>query len=259
MLYLFRDSKKDHYKAHIIAGADTCCKLWSTGGIKSKSKYHIYPSVTGRDICNLCLTSYRSRNTNYVDYTAFPAIKSDRQRSVPEKAKHDAVKLCIRYFGLKEDATYRVIRKAVRNAAKAAKKSYSHPLGIIVGFARERHLESTYRHMDELEDKTINPVQPLKKSKHKKKKVKQKKVSYPESFYTSREWRELRFKVLEKYGAICMLCNATRKDGVKIHVDHIKPRSKYPELELCFDNLQVLCEDCNLGKSNKSEVDYRPD
>ena len=50
----------------------------------------------------------------------------------------------------------------------------------------------------------------------------------------------------------------TKHDGAKMHVDHIKPRSKYPRLELDFDNLQVLCEDCNLGKSNRYKVDLRP-
>jgi len=79
-------------------------------------------------------------------------------------------------------------------------------------------------------------------------------------FYNSREWRELRVRVLEKYQCRCMMCGRSPKDhGVVIHVDHIKPRSKYPELSLEFTNLQLLCEDCNLGKSNKYETDYRPD
>ena len=42
-----------------------------------------------------------------------------------------------------------------------------------------------------------------------------------------------------------------------MHVDHIKPRSLYPDLELEFENLQVLCKYCNLEKSNKDEIDYR--
>jgi len=44
-----------------------------------------------------------------------------------------------------------------------------------------------------------------------------------------------------------------------MHIDHIKPRSKYPELTFVFENLQVLCEDCNVGKSNLDETDWRPD
>jgi len=77
-------------------------------------------------------------------------------------------------------------------------------------------------------------------------------------FYESREWRELRFKVLRKYGPTCMACFKPGSPGNPMHVDHIKPRSKYPELELDIDNLQILCEDCNLGKCNYTEEDLRP-
>lgn len=71
-------------------------------------------------------------------------------------------------------------------------------------------------------------------------------------FYSTREWRELRVKVLNEQGFKCIWCNRTPKDhGIVLHVDHIKPKSKYPELALDKSNLQVLCEDCNKGKSNK--------
>lgn len=72
----------------------------------------------------------------------------------------------------------------------------------------------------------------------------------PLGFYDSREWRELRWKVLRKSDMRCQACGRGRNDGTILHVDHIKPRSKFPELELVESNLQVLCEDCNLGKSN---------
>ncbi|MAF42865.1 MAG: hypothetical protein CMI54_01675 [Parcubacteria group bacterium] len=79
-------------------------------------------------------------------------------------------------------------------------------------------------------------------------------------FYYSDEWRRLRVRVLEKYKCKCMMCGRSpKKHGVVIHVDHIKPRSKNPELSLDFDNLQLLCEDCNLGKSNKYQTDWRPE
>ena len=35
-----------------------------------------------------------------------------------------------------------------------------------------------------------------------------------------------------------------------MHVDHVKPRSKFPELALDLSNLQVLCNLCNVAKSN---------
>lgn len=44
---------------------------------------------------------------------------------------------------------------------------------------------------------------------------------------------------------------------VAIHVDHIKPRSLYPELAYDKNNLQILCDDCNIGKLNRFETDYR--
>lgn len=73
-------------------------------------------------------------------------------------------------------------------------------------------------------------------------------------FYRTKAWIELRYKVLVKYGRVCQCCGQI---GGQIHVDHIKPRSKYPELELEINNLQVLCERCNIGKSNKDVTDWR--
>ena len=60
-------------------------------------------------------------------------------------------------------------------------------------------------------------------------------------------WR-LRALVLMRDGARCRLCGVTPQDGVKLHVDHIKPWSKGGETIL--ENLQVLCEICNIGKSD---------
>lgn len=78
-----------------------------------------------------------------------------------------------------------------------------------------------------------------------------------DSFFESREWKALRYKALVLHGAACQCCGATRHDGVKMHVDHIKPRSKFPRLQLDLSNLQVLCEPCNVGKSNVDQTDWR--
>lgn len=77
-----------------------------------------------------------------------------------------------------------------------------------------------------------------------------------DKFYDSWEWKKLRYKVILKHGRQCMCCG-DRPPGVKIVVDHIKPRTKFPELELVQGNLQVLCESCNMGKSNKDYTDFR--
>ncbi len=76
-------------------------------------------------------------------------------------------------------------------------------------------------------------------------------------FYNSREWREIRYKALVCNNGKCNLCGRSSKDNIILHVDHIKPISKFPELRLELLNLQVLCEDCNIGKSNKDATDWR--
>ena len=78
-------------------------------------------------------------------------------------------------------------------------------------------------------------------------------------FYVSREWRRLRYKVLAKRGACCECCGSTAADGAVMHVDHIKPRSRSPELELVAENLQILCEACNVGKGARDCTDWRPE
>lgn len=77
---------------------------------------------------------------------------------------------------------------------------------------------------------------------------------YGDTFFTSRKWIRLRYDALKFYGARCMACQTTIGP---MHVDHIRPRSKYPELELEFSNLQILCRDCNFGKTNRDETDWR--
>lgn len=74
-------------------------------------------------------------------------------------------------------------------------------------------------------------------------------------FYETRAWQELRYRALRHWGRTCMLCGVS---GCELHVDHIKPRSTHPDLELSFENLQVLCRTCNMGKSNKDDTDWRP-
>lgn len=78
-----------------------------------------------------------------------------------------------------------------------------------------------------------------------------------EGFYVSIEWRNLRYMALKLLGARCQCCGASAKDGVRIHVDHIKPRSTHPHLALCLSNVQILCDDCNFGKGNWDSTDWR--
>ncbi len=77
------------------------------------------------------------------------------------------------------------------------------------------------------------------------------------AFYESPAWQRLRYDALRENNGRCELCGASKKGGAVLHVDHIKPRSLHPELELELSNLQVLCGPCNLGKGNRCEIDWR--
>lgn len=76
-------------------------------------------------------------------------------------------------------------------------------------------------------------------------------------FYDSPEWRAVRYLALKAAKGACQCCGARGSKFSPLHVDHIRPRSKFPELSLEASNLQVLCRDCNLGKSNRDETDWR--
>lgn len=61
--------------------------------------------------------------------------------------------------------------------------------------------------------------------------------------------KSLRYSILVRDNFTCQICGRTARDGVKLHVDHIKPLAKHGLTEP--NNLRVLCEACNLGKGAK--------
>lgn len=88
-------------------------------------------------------------------------------------------------------------------------------------------------------------------------------VTSKNEFYASWEWRTLRMEVLKEQGRACQCCGAepgmktAAGDPVRICVDHIKPLSKFWHLRLDKNNLQVLCDECNQGKGNWDQTDFR--
>jgi len=76
-------------------------------------------------------------------------------------------------------------------------------------------------------------------------------------FFDSLEWKRARYETLVRFGGRCCCCGVDRYSGAILQVDHIKPRSKYPQLALDLSNLQVLCQKCNEGKGNRDETDWR--
>ena len=78
-----------------------------------------------------------------------------------------------------------------------------------------------------------------------------------DTFYRSREWRRLRYRAFQRYGNKCCVCGRGASDGMVMHVDHIKPRSLYPHLALDIANLQIMCNECNVSKGNRDEVEWQ--
>lgn len=63
----------------------------------------------------------------------------------------------------------------------------------------------------------------------------------------------VRLKVLSRDNFCCVFCGRSPATdfGVKLHLDHIKPFSQGGKST--EENLQTLCQDCNLGKSDKTD------
>lgn len=60
--------------------------------------------------------------------------------------------------------------------------------------------------------------------------------------------KSIRHEVFKRDGFKCVECGATKED-TRLHIDHILPVSQGGSDEM--DNLQTLCESCNLSKSNR--------
>lgn len=81
-------------------------------------------------------------------------------------------------------------------------------------------------------------------NKGKNKKPKRKRTHVPKG---------LRHEVFKRDNYTCVECGAKKSDGATLHVDHIIPVSKGGSDEL--DNLQTLCSECNLNKSDLIQND----
>lgn len=100
---------------------------------------------------------------------------------------------------------------------------------------------------DEIEDKPYRETSPPTKEI-------QATTPHKSSRKTTRDINlRLRFKVMQRDNFKCCICGKSpaTSPGVTLHIDHIKPWSKGGETTI--DNLQTLCSECNLGKSDLYE------
>jgi len=87
--------------------------------------------------------------------------------------------------------------------------------------------------------------------------LKTKPLANSDDFLQSKSWKRLRIQAFNKYGNFCSCCGAKPTDGIRLNVDHIKPRKIFPELALDINNLQILCSDCNSGKGNWNMTNFK--
>ena len=88
-------------------------------------------------------------------------------------------------------------------------------------------------------------IEAAKEEKHKKESA---------EYQRSKMNQSLRYEVMRRDGFRCVLCGrSAMEDHVRLHVDHIRPVSKGGKTEL--SNLRTLCQDCNLGKSDRFDPD----
>ncbi|HUB48349.1 MAG TPA: HNH endonuclease signature motif containing protein [Acetobacteraceae bacterium] len=83
------------------------------------------------------------------------------------------------------------------------------------------------------------------------------------AFRSSIAWRRLRYAALAENAAKnngtarCELCGKAGTPDASLHVDHVEAVSKNWARRLDRTNLQVLCEDCNVGKLDGPAADFR--
>ncbi len=142
-------------------------------------------------------------------------------------------------LGIHEESTWWAIYSLV--AAKHFEGDYPDKKAVIV-----KRLKALYK---ELNGRAVGVPRRAKRQSGK--------FESSAEFYKSRAWRELRYLALKNTMGCCQLCGARASDGVSLHVDHIIPRSNDRSKELDLGNLQVLCDDCNLGKNNYDSVNWR--
>ena len=80
---------------------------------------------------------------------------------------------------------------------------------------------------------------------------------WAESFYASKLWEETRTAYLAHVHGLCERC---LKDGAAVpakivhHKVYLTPRNiNDPNITLCFDNLEALCQDCHNREHHRKE------
>ena len=243
--------------AHVWDENDTHCKMWSNGNCTNKKKWLVRESNEEHRICKTCIKKLTGEDK---DISQLVNSNLEAKNSLQSKKDMDW-----EWPDLSEQLQLKgAARELCRNLQLTTMEDQG-GAAILMNFIVPHELMGlcTNKILNQIND-AVNDhtngrmfchytVPAGSECLHDKKTYKQE----SEEFLQSWEWTELRYKVLDHYGRECMSCGATKDEGAVMCVDHIKPRAKYPELKLVFENLQVLCHDCNKGKGARDETDFR--
>lgn len=75
-------------------------------------------------------------------------------------------------------------------------------------------------------------------------------------FLSTSTWRRFRYEALLRYGRKCRLCGRRPEHNVVLNVSHIVSRRAAPWKALDIENVQILCDECNIGMRN-DDADFR--
>lgn len=195
----------------------------------------------------LMAADIREHLADYAKY--IEKVKENRERYKDYKAKvdelfkkeypidFDSLKMPLsRYYKCEESMFNEVKLKPVVDCEYRVRMSYSSPKGQVRLYKEDRFnlddmftcLESVSRsHLDRETYKKMAAVERGEVSD------------------------SLRYDIMNRDNFTCVLCGASARQGVRLHVDHIIPIAKGGKSTP--DNLRTLCERCNVGKSDKTE------
>jgi len=77
-----------------------------------------------------------------------------------------------------------------------------------------------------------------------------------QSFYDRYQQDDIRKAIHKMYNGLCCYCETRVKPSGYEHIEHRKPKKKFPESTFDWENLHLACPRCNVKKSDKWDASH---